>query len=81
MKKGKYKAIWRYSRENSTNNENAVEITSINIEGSNLGGGVNCIKCPEVFYNFIKGSIRNNSSSSSCKSCNIGFTSNEESNF
>lgn len=46
--KGKYEVIWSYIRSNSSNTENAIEINLITIEGSDLGGGINCVECPKV---------------------------------
>ena len=80
--KGKYEVIWRYSRENSTNSNNSVEIFSFYIEGSDKGRAINCVQCPNVNSLFKKGSIRNKLISikqHNCLPCPNGFTSNLDS--
>ena len=50
LKKGKYEIIWTYSREKSSNTHNFVEISSFYIEGSDKGGAINCVECPDVNF-------------------------------
>ena len=53
---------------------NTLTINYISFQGSNLGGGISCHRCP---YGKI---IDPNSNSTSCTTCEKGKTSNEDSN-
>ena len=79
MQKGSYEFVWSYSRLNSSNNNNAVEINHILVKGSNIGGGVKCSLCPEVRSYLKKENISNEQTDNKCDLCPNGFTSNSES--
>ena len=48
LNRGKHEIMLIYLRSNSTNNNNSIEIRNIYLKGSNKGGAVKCIPCPEV---------------------------------